>query len=117
MRRPVRGHMKIRWINDRVRPLPHAARWIVVMTRYPALILLGAAVPAGFGVMFWRRLTELESGQRSSVYLGFLLPLYRWFGLWGVVGFFLFLTLCGLYLFWVYALSRPREPAPTDPAQ
>jgi hypothetical protein len=107
--------MKIRWINDRVRPLPHAPRWIVVMARYPALILLATGVPAGLGVMSWRRLTELESGQRRSVYLGFLRPLYKWFGVWGVVGFFLFLTACGLYLFWVFALSRPREPAPPGP--
>jgi hypothetical protein len=106
--------MKIRWVNTVIHPLPGAARWIVALCRYPALILLGAAVPASMGIVFllWR--SEVEAGTRTSLLARFYRGLWDRLGSWGVAAFFFLIAAGLLYGFWFYALSRPRTPVAPD---
>jgi hypothetical protein len=98
----------VRWINDVVRPMPGAAGWMRFLARYPAVLLLLGLGTGGLGAFFWMRLTELERGDRASVYVGALRSAYDLFGKWGIVGFFLLIAAGWGYGFWYYALSKPR---------
>lgn len=96
----------VRWVNTVAKPLPHAGPFIRFVSRYPFLFLIVAALCGGLGAFFYRALSRFEEGQTTSVYVGELQLLYRMFGKWGIVGFFSFLVLCWLYLFWVYAIRE-----------
>jgi hypothetical protein len=101
--------MKIRWINTEVNPLPQAASWIKFVAKYPVIFVIPASVTATYSFLFWKWITAFESGEKTSIYLGHLKPAYEFFGKWGVVGFFIFLTACFAYLFWLYAISKPNK--------
>lgn len=102
--------MKIRWINHQVKPLSNA-KWLLFTAKYPAILLLPIPVLIYLSYYFYIISYEYETGIRSKLYMGSLKLLYELFGKWGVPGFFAFLILCCMYLFYIYGISKPRESA------
>jgi hypothetical protein len=99
--------MKIRWENTLINPQTDS-RFMQFTCKYPALFFIPVAVMFGFSYYFWQIITKMENGLRDSIWLGKLKIMYDVFGKWGIVGFFVFLAFCSLYLFWIYAISEPR---------
>ena len=100
--------MKIRWKNTIVNPLTDED-WILFICKYPVVYFIPAIIMSGIGYYFYQCLTDFENGYRSSVFVGKLKLMYDLFGKWGIVGFFIFLAVCFLYLFWIYAISQPKN--------
>jgi hypothetical protein len=99
--------MKIRWKNTLVNPQTDSL-WMKFTCKYPVLFLIPSTAMFCLGYYFGRIITEMENGLRDSIWLGKLKIMYDVFGKWGIVGFFVFLAFCSLYLFWIYAVSEPR---------
>jgi hypothetical protein len=98
--------MKIRWKNTLINPHTDS-RFMQFTCKYPALFLIPSTAMFGLGYYFGQIITEMENGLRESVWLGKLKVMYDILGKWGVIGIFVFLAFCSLYLFWVYAISEP----------
>ena len=99
--------MKIRWKNTLINPLTDE-NWMLFICKYPALYFIPSTIMSGFGYYFYKQLTEFENGGRSSIFVGKLKIMYDLFGKWGIVGFFLFLAICFVYMFWIYAVSQTK---------
>jgi hypothetical protein len=99
--------MAIRWKNTLVKPNSDS-NFMLFVCKYPALFLIPTLVLSGLSYYFWLILSEMEIGERQSVYVGKLKMLYDIFGKWGVVGFFIFLAFCASYLFCIYAIVEPK---------
>ncbi|PJZ54486.1 hypothetical protein [Leptospira adleri] len=99
---------RIRWINDTVLPLPGSPRWVVFVSRYPVFYLLPNFFLFPYAYYWHRGITDWESGKTETLYLGPLELLYDAFGIWGVPGFYLLLGVLFLWLFWYYAIRKPK---------
>ncbi|WP_147456027.1 hypothetical protein [Leptospira stimsonii] len=99
---------RIRWRNDSVLPLQGSPRWIVFVSRYPVFYLLPNFILFPYAYFWYRWIADWESGKMESLHLGSLNLLYDAFGIWGVVGFYLFLGGLFLWLFWYYAIREPK---------
>jgi hypothetical protein len=100
--------MKIRWKNTLIRPQTDS-RWMHFTCKYPALFFIPSIGMFVNSYYFWQIITEMEEGKRASVWVGKLKLMYDIFGKWGIVGFMLLVAFCFLYLFWVYAISKPSN--------
>jgi hypothetical protein len=98
--------MQLRWRSTKKSPAAQAPGWIRLTAGYPFIFLVPASLMFYLAWFFWQRIASVESGQSSSVYLGELKFANDLFGKWGVSGFFIFIGLCTLYLFWYYAMSE-----------
>jgi hypothetical protein len=98
----------IRWKNTLVKPNSNS-NFMLFVCKYPVLFLIPVLLLSGFGYYFWLILTEMESGERESVYVGKLKIMYDLFGKWGIVGVFIFLAFCASYLFCIYAIVEPKK--------
>jgi hypothetical protein len=99
--------MKIRWKNTLINPQTDS-QFMQFVCKYPALFFIPSVTMFGFGIYFLQIISEMENGLRDSVWVGKLKIMYDTFGKWGVVSFFIFIAFGFLYLFWVYAISKPR---------
>ncbi|WP_164477009.1 hypothetical protein [Leptospira kmetyi] len=101
--------MKIRWINEEVKPIPGSAKWIQFIAKYPFVLFLPATVLFTYAYYWNRWILEWESGETESLHLGSLKLAYNLFGRNGVVGFYILLGACCLWLFWIFAIGKPKE--------
>lgn len=97
--------MQVRWRNNKKNPIPGSPAWINFTARYPFILIIPTGLLFYLTWFFWNQFARMEAGQLNSVYVGKLKIVYDIFGKWGVSGFFAFIGLCGLYLFWYYAVS------------
>jgi hypothetical protein len=102
--------MKIRWINRQVKPVTDA-KWLLFAAKYPLVLLLPIPFLIYLSYFFYIKAYEYETGISTRLYMGSLKLLYELFGKWGVPGFCSILILCSIYLFYFYAISKPKEPA------
>ncbi|MBM9499660.1 hypothetical protein JWG44_05275 [Leptospira sp. 201903071] len=101
--------MKIRWINDEVKPILGSPKWVQFVAKYPFLNLIPSIILFIYA-FYWRSwILEWESGEKKSLYLGKLEFLYDLFGRNGVVGFYCVIGACFLWVFWIFAIGKPKN--------
>ncbi|AOP35624.1 hypothetical protein A0128_18305 [Leptospira tipperaryensis] len=105
----LKDFMKIRWINHEVQPLPGSPSWIVFVCKYPFLYLLPTLILFPYAYFWYRWILEWESGEKERLYFGKLSLLYDLFGKTGVIGFYLSIGGGFLWLFWYYAIRKPKN--------
>ncbi|PKA04883.1 hypothetical protein, partial [Leptospira ellisii] len=96
----------IRWRNDLVKPISGSPRWIVFVCKYPFSFLIPSLFLFCYAYFWHRWISEWESGETETLYLGKLKLLHDLFGIWGVVGFYLLIGAGFLWLFWYYAVRE-----------
>ncbi|WP_167882620.1 hypothetical protein [Leptospira kmetyi] len=101
--------MKIRWINEEVKPIPRSAKWIQFIAKYPFVLFLPATVLFTYAYYWNRWILEWESGETESLHLGSLKLAYNLFGRNGVVGFYILLGACCLWLFGSLRSANPKN--------
>ncbi|MCG6169536.1 hypothetical protein LFX25_16985 [Leptospira sp. FAT2] len=101
--------MKIRWINDEVKPVPGSPKWVQFTAKYPFLYLIPTAVLFTYAQYWNRWIIDWETGKDESLYLGKLKLLYDLFGRNGVVGFYLLIGGGFLWVFWIFAIAKKPE--------
>lgn len=101
--------LKIRWINEEVRPIPGSPRWVQFVAKYPFLMFLPAALLFTYAYYWNRWILEWESGETESLHLGSLKLVYNLFGKNGIVGFYVLIGVAFLWVFWIFAIGKPKR--------